>query len=261
MSPQVYTNMARTQATHWWFVARRQILRSQIRALELPSNAVILEVGSGTGANLELLAEFGSVVALEMASEAIAMARARCSGAGRRITMRQGRCPEDLDSLSQRFDLICLFDVLEHIEQDRVALARLAQLLKPDGRLMLTVPAYQWMWGPHDVQAHHKRRYTMRSLSAECAEAGLSVSLISHFNTLLFPLALLGRTLEKLTGRMTSADRTPRAPINTLFARIFALERHMLPHMRLPFGLSLLLLAQPRSDVQQCREAPAPSHA
>jgi len=240
--------MARTQATHWWFVARRQILRSQIRALELPPNAQILEVGSGTGANLELLAEFGSVVAFEMAAEAIAMAQARCTGPGRRITMRQGQCPEDLSTFSQRFDLICLFDVLEHIEQDSVALARLALLLKPNGRLMLTVPAYQWMWGPHDVQAHHKRRYTMRSLSAECVEAGLSVSRITHFNTLLFPLAVLGRTLERLTGKTSAADQTPRAPINTLLARIFAFERHMLPHMSLPFGLSLLLLAQPSTD-------------
>lgn len=248
MSPDAYTEMADMQATHWWFVARREILRSQISRLNLPPDADILEVGSGTGANLELLADFGNVVALEMTADAIALAEARCGAAGRRVTMRQGRCPEDLSGIHQQFDLICLFDVLEHIEQDTESLARLASLLKPGGVLLVTVPAYQWMWGPHDVHLHHKRRYTSRSLSAGCADAGLCVTRMSHFNTLLFPLALLGRMVEKLTGKKTSAaTRTPPAPINALFTFIFAVERHLLARARLPFGLSLLLLAQPRA--------------
>jgi SAM-dependent methyltransferase len=245
MSPDAYIEMARTQATHWWFVARRDILRSQISRLNLPPNADILEIGSGTGANLDLLADFGNVVALEMRAEAIALAEQRCGGTAGRISMRQGTCPQDLPTLSQKFDLICLFDVLEHIEQDCESLAQLAMLLKRGGTLMLTVPAYQWMWGPHDVHLHHKRRYNKRSLSDRCAYAGLSVSRMSHFNTLLFPLAVVGRMLEKVTGRNTSAAETPPAPINALFRRLFALERHLLPRMQLPFGLSLLLLAQP----------------
>ncbi|HSV50773.1 MAG TPA: class I SAM-dependent methyltransferase [Burkholderiaceae bacterium] len=248
MSPDVYTEMARVQATHWWFVARREILRGQLCRLGLPPHAEILEVGSGTGANLDLLAEFGNVVAFEMAAEAIALAEARRGGNGHHITMRQGRCPEDLSSFAQQFDLICLFDVLEHIEQDSVSLARLATLLKPNGKLILTVPAYPWMWGPHDVEAHHKRRYTLQTLSAGCTNAGLSVLRVSHFNTVLFPLAVLGRMVEKLTGKKTAADRIPQAPINRLLKRIFALERHVLARMRLPFGLSLLLLAEPRPN-------------
>jgi 2-polyprenyl-3-methyl-5-hydroxy-6-metoxy-1,4-benzoquinol methylase len=245
MSPDAYVEMARTQATHWWFVARREILRTQISRLNLPPNADILEIGSGTGANLNLLAAFGNVVALEMCAEAIALAEAHCSRmTARHVSMRQGTCPQDLAKVSQKFDLICLFDVLEHIEQDGESLDKLARLLKPTGTLMLTVPAYQWMWGPHDVHLHHKRRYSKRSLSARCAHAGLSVSRMSHFNTLLFPLAILGRMVEKLTGKQTSATRTPPAPINALFTRLFALERHILNRLQMPFGLSLLLLAR-----------------
>ena len=248
MSPEAYTEMADMQATHWWFVARRKILHGQISRLNLPADADILEVGSGTGANLELLAGFGNVVALEMTADAIALAEARCGGTGRRITMRQGRCPEDLSKLGQQFDLICLFDVLEHIEKDTVSLGRLGSLLKPDGVLLVTVPAYQWMWGPHDVHLHHKRRYTRRSLSAGCSVAGLSVTRMSHFNTLLFPLAVLGRMVEKITGKKTAAaTRPPPAAINALFTFVFAVERHLLARARLPFGLSLLLLARPRA--------------
>jgi 2-polyprenyl-3-methyl-5-hydroxy-6-metoxy-1,4-benzoquinol methylase len=247
MSPDAYVEMAETQETHWWFVARREILRSQISRLNLPASADILEVGSGTGANLDLLAEFGKVMTLEMTAEAIALAQKRCAAA-ERVTMRQGRCPEDLSGIGRQFDLICLFDVLEHIEEDTVSLSTLASMLKPGGMLLVTVPAYQWMWGPHDVHLHHKRRYTKESLTAGCATAGLSVARMSHFNTLLFPLAVLGRMVEKFTGKKTSADaRTPPAPINALLTFIFAVERHLLARARLPFGLSLLLLARPRS--------------
>lgn len=245
MSPDAYTEMANIQATHWWFVARREILRGQITRLNLPASADILEVGSGTGANLDLLARFGNVVALEMSAEAIALAREHTGGNGRRITMRQGRCPEDLQGISQKFDLICLFDVLEHIEQDQTALAALARLLKPNGTLMVTVPAYAWMWGPHDVRLHHKRRYSTRVLSARCTKAGLSVSRMSHFNTVLFPLAVLGRMFEKLARRQNVSAATPPAAVNALLARLFALERFLLARMRLPFGLSILLQASP----------------
>lgn len=248
MSPDAYTEMAAVQATHWWFVARRDILREQLRRLNLPANADILEVGSGTGANLNLLAEFGQVVALEMTAEAIALAQQRGGAMPGRVTMRQGKCPEDLGMLTQRFDLICLFDVLEHIEQDQASLAQLAALLKPGGKLMITVPAYQWMWGPHDEHLHHQRRYSKSVLSAECAGAGLVISRMSHFNTLLFPLAMVGRILEKFTGTSTSASRTPVAPVNVMLRHLFALERHVLARVSLPFGLSLLLLAQPRPD-------------
>jgi 2-polyprenyl-3-methyl-5-hydroxy-6-metoxy-1,4-benzoquinol methylase len=212
----------------------------------LPDGADILEVGSGTGANLDLLSRFGNVVALEMAGEAIALAEARCGNTARPITMRQGRCPEDLGAISERFDLICLFDVLEHIEQDEDSLAKLALLLKPDGTLIVTVPAYSWMWSPHDVHLHHKRRYSRRHLSQKCEHAGLAVSRLSHFNTILFPVAVLGRLFERVFRKATVTTATPPAPVNALLARLFALERLCLARMQLPFGLSILLLAKPR---------------
>jgi SAM-dependent methyltransferase len=246
MNPDAYTEMARTQATHWWFAARRDILRGQLRQLDLPPDADILEIGSGTGANLDLLSEFCNVLGLEMESEAIALAKQCRAGAAGNVSMLQGMCPDDLPALGRKFDLICLFDVLEHIERDQESLSQLALLLKPHGRLMVTVPAYQWMWGPHDVHLHHKRRYNRRTLSERCDHAGLSIARMSHFNTVLFPLAVLARMVEKLTGRNSSATETPAPAINALFRTLFAAERHLLSKTRLPFGLSLLLLAQPR---------------
>jgi SAM-dependent methyltransferase len=248
VNPAAYLEMAQAQSTHWWYVARRSILEGQLRALALPPDAEILEIGSGTGANLELLAGFGHVLGLEMADDAIRLAQQRAGAAASRVSLRQGRCPEDLPRLPQRFDLICLFDVLEHIEEDELSLAKLKQLLKPGGRLLMTVPAYPWMWGPHDVHVHHKRRYTRRSLLDRCSRAGLAVTRVSHFNTLLFPLAVVGRLYEKITGRQTSATKTPAAALNALLTGVFALERPLLARLSLPFGLSLLVLAGPRVD-------------
>jgi len=247
MNPSAYTEMAGVQERHWWYVARREILGVQLRQLQLPCDAEILEVGSGTGANLALLAQFGRVTGLEMEQRAIELAR-RSLGPRNDIRLLQGRCPEDLGRVAQRFDLICLFDVLEHIEQDGASLAGLGSMLKPGGKLLLTVPAYQWMWGPHDTHLHHHRRYSKHLLSARCAEAGLSIARVSHFNTLLFPLAVMGRLFEKLRGTNTLGTQAPPTPVNALLAFTFALERHLLARVSLPFGLSLLLLAQPRQN-------------
>jgi SAM-dependent methyltransferase len=246
MNPQAYAEMADAQDSHWWYAARRRILRSRLERLQLPADARILEVGSGTGANLDLLAEFGKVVGLEMTAGAIALAQAKCERTGK-VTLLQGRCPQDLGGLGERFDLICLFDVLEHIERDGDSLEQLKRLLKPGGKLMLTVPAYPWMWGPHDEHVHHKRRYTRSSLAKCCEAAGLSVSWISHFNTLLFPLAVVERVREKLAHRRGNATDIPPRPLNAMLGAVFAFEQHLLAHIRMPFGLSLLVLAQPGS--------------
>jgi len=245
MSPGAYVEMARTQESHWWFAARRQILRTQLRQLQLPADADILEVGSGTGANVAMLAEFGRVLGLEMNGEAITLAEAASTGARERVRFLHGRCPEDLPAKAGSFDLICLFDVLEHIQNDRDTLAALLPLLRPGGRILLTVPAYQWMWSPHDEHLHHHRRYGHTAFLKICDQAGLRVERVSHFNTLLFPLACLTRAWDIARGRMSGATRTPHPLLNTLLRRVFALERHLLAAVSLPFGLSLLAVATP----------------
>jgi SAM-dependent methyltransferase len=112
MSPDAYLQMAETEAEHWWFRGRRDVLRSILRRLALPSRARVLEVGSGTGGNLEMLAEFGSVSGIEMDETA---RRLTAKSTGERFDIRAGRCPDDLPFDGERFDLICFFDCLEHI--------------------------------------------------------------------------------------------------------------------------------------------------
>jgi SAM-dependent methyltransferase len=240
MEPAAYIEMADTQSRHWWFTARRKILVATIARLNLPRDAAILEIGCGPGGNLDMLATFGKVSALEMDADARAMAHANTRHA---YDIRAGSCPGDIPFPDGQFDLICILDVLEHIDDDHGTLVALRNLLRPEGRILVTVPASPWLWGAHDEFLHHKRRYSSRTLRGEIARAGLHAGKLSHFNTLLFPLAAASRLKDRwLHKRQASGTSIPATPVNWLFGRIFASERGLLQRVNLPFGVSLLAI-------------------
>lgn len=238
MDPQAYTTMADTEARHWWFVARREILDRIIGTLGLPPSATILEVGSGTGGNLEMLSRHGSVSAIEMDRHARQISREKAGG---HFAIREGRCPHDIPFKDERFDLICMFDVLEHIDEDIETLVALRRLLGPGGRMLITVPAYAWLWSGHDVFLHHKRRYTARSLRRAFAEAGLSVDRLTYFNSLLLPMIAAVRLIRRVFSKRDADEGAiPAAPVNGLLRSIFRAERQLLSRLDLPAGVSLL---------------------
>lgn len=247
MSPDAYLEMSATEDRHWWFRGRRAILSALIEQLNLPKNARILEIGSGTGGNLEMLSRFGEVSAIEMDDNARSIAAKKLSN---RFDIRAGHCPGEIPFRDERFDLICLFDVLEHIEEDIRTLEALRELLTPRGSVVVTVPAYQWLWSTHDNFLHHKRRYTRQSLRDVIDTAGLHASRISYFNTLLFPLAVGARLKDRLSANEKSTGTAmPPPAINDALACLFGLERHALGSIDLPFGVSLLaVLSNPQAS-------------
>ncbi|MCC2096857.1 MAG: class I SAM-dependent methyltransferase [Hyphomicrobiales bacterium] len=238
MTPAAYLEMAETEDQHWWFVSRRAIVTSILDSLKLPQAASILEVGSGTSGNLDMLSRYGRVTAMEMDETARRISVEKTQG---RFDIRAGVCPDALPFAQERFDLICMFDVLEHIGPAEETLASLRGLLAPGGRLLVTVPAYQWMWSAHDEFLHHKRRYTAGMLRNQAAAAGLTAERVTYFNTLLFPLAASMRMLDKALGRTTASGNDVPVPlVNRLFRTVFASERHLLKAINLPFGVSLM---------------------
>jgi SAM-dependent methyltransferase len=242
MNPIAYEEMAEVEGNHWWFSGRRAILREVIRNLGLGGTAKILEVGAGTGGNLEMLADFGTVAAVEMDDHARSIALEKTRG---RFDIRAGSFPDAVPSFATNFDLICLFDVLEHIDSDVETLGAIRNLLAPRGRVLLTVPAYQWMWSSHDAFLHHKRRYSAAHLRSVVTSAGYRPSKLSYFNTLLFPAAALARIRDRLVlAERPKPTRVPPKPVNHMLAGIFSLERFVLPRMDLPYGVSLLCVIE-----------------
>lgn len=239
MNPKAYLEMANTESKHWWFKGRREIMASMIQGLWLPENASILEVGCGTGGNLEMLSRFGEVSALEMDAEAREIAQEKTD---KKYMIKTGCCPENIPFEGERFDLICLFDVLEHIDKDVETLISLKKLLKKNGKIIITVPAYQWLFGPHDTFLHHKRRYSVKQLKEVVHFSELQVKRISYFNTLLFPLAVLVRFKDKLLGGQQTGTAIPFPIVNSLFAHLFRSEKYVLKYGRFPFGVSLLCI-------------------
>lgn len=238
MERVVYDRMAELDGLHWWYRARRDILSTLIeREIRLPDQARILEIGCGTGHNLMMLSNFGRVDGIEIDSAARAIASSRLGHA-----VGDARLP-DLPGVPKRhYDMVAILDVLEHVEDDRAALRSIAERLKPGGRILITVPAFPWMWSAHDVVNHHHRRYTKGSLRKAVAEAGLRVEFLSWFNSLLFPLAAAARVAGRLTGKEDSDDALPPKPVNALFEAIFGLERHAIGRMPFPPGVSLVAI-------------------
>ncbi len=235
MERVVYDRMAELDSRHWWYRARREILAALIaREVKPPRDARILEIGCGTGHNLPMLARFGSVDAIELDPAARAVAELRL---GRPIS--GARLPELAGIAEHSYDLVALLDVLEHVEDDRAALASIMRRLRPGGALLLTVPAFQWMWSAHDVVNHHQRRYSKSTLRRALNDAGLQPAFLGYFNSVLFPVAAAARLAARLTGKQDSDDALPPAPINRLFETLFGLERHAIGRLPFPPGVSI----------------------
>lgn len=239
MERAIYDQMRVLQQDHWWFAARRQILSAEIARLPLPNPAQILEAGCGPGGNLEMLKRFGEVVAIEPDEASRAYAAERAG-----VDVRHGLLPQSIPDFGKAFDLIACLDVIEHVPDDAGAVDALGRMLKPGGYLFTTVPAYGWMWSDHDAAHHHQRRYEMRPYRQLFQKAGLKVVRASHFNTLLFPPIAAVRLAKNAAGLTGGDEAMPGPALNGLLKGVFALERSLLSVADLPFGVSILLIAQ-----------------
>lgn len=237
MEPDTYQLMRQIEDQHWWFVARRKILGALLTRLDLPVQAEILEVGCGTGGNIALLKRFGTVTCVELDETAANMARER-----KLAPVHNGKLPDEIPEFPGKFDVVTLFDVIEHVKEDGASLQTLAAVLKPGGRIVITVPAFNFLWSQHDDENHHQRRYLRRDLVKLAKQCGLTLDYISYFNSWLFlPVAGLRIIRKVIPYKETWQDmHMPNTAVNGVLQRVFSSERHVVGKMSLPFGVSLM---------------------
>ena len=228
----------RAEDRHWWYRGRRTVLNRVIKGLGLPQHARILDAGAGSGRNMVELSRYGTVSAIELSPASVALARERKAG-----EVVEGSVLE-MPFARASFDFAASLDVIEHLEDDVAALRELRRVVAPGGVLLATVPAYGWLWSGHDEVNHHFRRYTRASLARAGEQAGWREARTTYFNSLLLPIAILLRVLERFSRRPTESSLdlwVPPEPVNWMLERPLTLEAALIAHGgRIPAGLSLL---------------------
>jgi SAM-dependent methyltransferase len=224
---------------HWWYRGRRKVLDGVLAGLGLPTPARVLDAGCGSGRNMVELAHLGEVTGVELSDTSVALARAR--GVGEVVAGSVLEMPFPDDS----FDLAVSLDVIEHLDDDLAAMRELRRTVAPGGALLVTVPAYQWLWSGHDEINHHHRRYTHRTLQRVAERAGWKQSRTTYFNSLLLPAAIVLRVLDRVNRAKTTETSldlwVPPEPVNWLLERPLTLESALIARGgRIPAGLSLL---------------------
>jgi SAM-dependent methyltransferase len=243
MDQSLYHVLYEVEDRHWWFVGRRAIVDGFLARVfgRAPADRRILDVGCGTGGMLPLLSRYGRVTGVD--AEPLALDYCRKRGI-EDVHLQDGF------QVAESYDVITLFDVLEHVEDEAGFLNVMMGWLKPGGRIILTVPAYEFLWSRHDDLNRHQRRYTRKRLVRALSAAGFTVGRTSYFNTLLFPLAMIVRLLDNRkpieAGRDEEEILKPLKinRLNGVLTAIFSMERHLLKIAALPFGVSLYAEAQ-----------------
>lgn len=244
MKKEMYQHIQSVEKTHWWYVARRKIIFDWILQVLVNYSAPrILDIGCGTGFNIEYLQTHGykRVTGLDFSLEALSFCRSRHLS---NLSCGDGTRPP---FSGESFDVIMALDLIEHLADDVQALQELARLLKPNGSLVIFTPAFNFLWGLQDEVSYHYRRYTAGELRQKVAEVGLKINKLTYANTFLFPLIWSGRTVLRLSGNNiqgTSENDLHPGWSNDLLQAIFAAERPLLHHLNFPFGVSLLCIAQ-----------------
>jgi len=236
---ELYQKFYQVETTHWWFSARRKIIVDTIKKIiGLKKNSDVLDYGCGTGGILDLLSEDYNTFGADTSQLAIDFCQ-------KRDLKNILHIPDVLESPEYRgrFDMVTVLDVIEHIDDDIGALKGIHPLLKENGYLFVTVPAYQFLYGPYDELTQHKRRYVKKNLEKVIMASGFEIVRTSYFNTFLSPLLIVSRLISAKTGSNNDTD-VPNKYINSILKVIFNSEKYLLRFLSFPFGISIMCIAR-----------------
>ncbi len=257
MEQHTYAIMDEVEGSHWWFVGRRAILESFLRdivsrfesRLQAASSKAgpakagtqnhlkILDVGCGTGANLEMLAQFGEAEGVDVSDDALDFCRQKGLKAKKGLA-------ETLPYPDETFDLTTALDVVEHLDDDIAGLKEMFRVTKRGGYSLIFVPAFMWLWGVQDDISNHRIRYTKKQIVERLKKAGYKIERATYANWTFFAPILGGRTLMRLTGiKPESENNVNISALNGIFGKILGAERFWLQKFSFPFGVSIVVVA------------------
>lgn len=240
----MHSRLQRTELHHWWFVARRKIIFDLI-LMQLPQHhrTQILDVGCGTGCNIQKLNSHGynNVIGLDISQAALRFCQTQ--------NVKKTVCGDVilLPFPDNSFDMSLALDLIEYVQDDLAALKELARILKPGGSLVIFAPAYKFLWSFHDEAKHHIRRYEINDLQSKMQQAGLSITKLTYANTFLFPLVFAERIITRVMGRpkyINSEDDLHPSWSSMFLRNTFAFESSLLRHIDFPFGVSIICIAR-----------------
>lgn len=241
MERSVYAVDAAIEQTHWWFCGRRRLFARELSRSGVTDKAKILDTGTSAGTNLRMLKELGfrQVTGLDMSEDAIAF----CAAKGLGPVERGDICA--MPFADKSFDVVLATDIVEHVEDDKLALREITRVLRPGGKVLLTVPAFNLLWGLQDRVSRHRRRYRLAPLARLMESAGLRVQRAYYFNYLLFlPILVARRAIDALGLALKSEGQVNTPLLNRALAAIFACDISTAPVLKPPFGVSILVLAE-----------------
>ncbi len=243
MQQHTYAIMDRVEDSHWWFVGRRAILESFLASIvkKFPasqSELRILDVGCGTGANIEMLSQFGQAEGVDVSDDALEFCRRKG------LTVQKGLA-ETLPYEDGTFDITTALDVIEHLDDDVAGLREMFRVTKSGGYSLFFVPAFMWLWGVQDDISHHRIRYTKKQIVERIEKAGFTIDRATYANFTFFAPILGGRLFMKITGiKPESENNVNISALNGMFGRLFSSERFLLSRMNFPFGVSIVISAR-----------------
>jgi SAM-dependent methyltransferase len=243
MQQHTYEIMNRVEDKHWWFVGRRAILESFLEGIKdklrtQNSELKILDVGCGTGANLEMLKNFGEPEGVDVSDDALEFCKAKG------LKVHKGLA-EKLPFEDESFDVVTALDVVEHLDDDIAGLKEMNRVMKNSGRALIFVPAFMWLWGVQDDVSNHRIRYTKKQIVERLKSAGFEIERATYANWTFFAPILAGRTLMKVTGlKPESENNVNVSALNGIFGKIFSAERLWLKNFDFPFGVSIVIVAK-----------------
>jgi SAM-dependent methyltransferase len=242
MNLEEYRRMYEAEERQWWYAGMRAISFALLDpALPAGRDLLFLDGGCGTGVNLEHLGRRGRAVGVDLSEQALGFCRRR----GVRV-VRAGVLA--LPFADGSFDVVTSLDVLYHrwVADHDVAVREMARVLRPGGLALVRVPALKLLWGAHDEAVHSRHRYTRGQVVRLLEDAGLQVLRASYGNTILLPLLLVRRTLDRLTGRHGSDVSFLPAPLEWAFRKLLLTEAALVSRFSLPIGASVFALARKR---------------